>query len=255
MYQVFSVSAFSDNYIWLMVKDNLCAIVDPGESASIIDYVLAHNLVVTDILLTHHHPDHIGGVKELLNQFPKANVFGPNTQRFTMVTKPCSEPMQIQLNCGVELNVIELHGHTRDHIGYYDKTNAFVGDTLFSGGCGRLFEGSPKQMLNALMKLSRLPETTQIYCAHEYTQANLHFAKVADSNNPYLDKYIDLVTQKRQQGIPTIPTDIATELAINPFLRSHKQTIKQTLKQRFALTELPGNEQSFALLRKWKDNF
>ena len=255
MYQVFSVNAFRDNYIWLLVNGNKCAVVDPGESAPVIDYVVEHNLIVTDILLTHHHPDHIGGVEKILSKYPTVNVFGPNTERFTMVTQPCTEPMSIQLTCGIELNVIELHGHTRDHIGYFDDTNAFVGDTLFSGGCGRLFEGTPKQMLNSLTKLSQLPGTTKIYCAHEYTQANLQFAKAADGENPELANYIKEVTRKREQNISTIPTDIATERAINPFLRSSQEAIKQTLKQEFALNEPLDDEQSFALLRKWKDNF
>ncbi len=255
MYQVFEIKALQDNYIWALVQGTNCVIVDPGQSQPVLDFLIENNLTLTDILLTHHHPDHVAGVEELTTEYPNTQVYGPNTARFKMVNFPCQQGTKVTLNAGIELTVIELPGHTIDHIAYHDDTNAFVGDTLFSGGCGRLFEGTPKQMLNSLNKLSQLPANTKVYCAHEYTQANLAFAKAAEQSNQQLELYITEVSKKREQNQSTIPTTIGQELKINPFLRSNKDEIKRTIQQEFDLGNLPTTEESFALLRKWKDNF
>lgn len=255
MYQVSKINAFRDNYIWALVKNDGCAIVDPGEAQPVLDFLEINQLTLTDILLTHHHPDHIGGVQTLIEKFPDAEVFGPATERFSMVTSPCTDDLLIKTKLGAELTVMELPGHTIDHICFVDELHAFVGDTMFSGGCGRLFEGSPAQMHQSLTRLAQLPEETHVYCAHEYTQANLAFALAVESNNDQLAKYISEVELKRSHLESTIPTTIKTELAINPFLRASQNEIKQNLIRHFELSEVPSDLETFTLLRKWKDKF
>lgn len=255
MYQVSKINAFRDNYIWALVKNDRVAIVDPGEAQPVLDFININQLQLTDILITHHHPDHIGGIQTLIEQFPNVEVYGPATERFPMVTVPCTDNLNIETKLGAQLTVIELPGHTIDHICYIDEFHAFVGDTLFSGGCGRLFEGTPEQMMGSLSRLAQLPEETHVYCAHEYTQANLEFAIKVEANNLQLTDYIDEVNSKRTHLEATIPTTIGTELAINPFLRSAKNEIKQSLMQHYELNKQPNDLESFTLLRKWKDNF
>lgn len=255
MYQVSKINAFRDNYIWALVKNDRCAIVDPGDAEPVKEFLAINQLILTDILITHHHPDHIGGVQELLGLYPNANVFGPNTERFPMVTHPCTEGLAIKTNLGADMTIMELPGHTLDHICYIDELHAFVGDTLFSGGCGRLFEGTPEQMHLSLSRLAQLPEETHIYCAHEYTQANLSFAAKVEGNNPDLVAYINEVNSKREHLEATVPTTIKTELAINPFLRANQSEIKRSVMEQYQLNREPDHLQSFTLLREWKDNF
>ena len=255
MYQVSKINAFRDNYIWALVKNDRCAIVDPGDAKPVLDFISINQLTLTDILITHHHPDHIGGIKELIEQFPNVEIFGPATERFPMVTTPCVEGQVINTNLGAELKVFEVPGHTLDHICFVDELHAFVGDTLFSGGCGRLFDGTAAQLMTSLSRLAHLPEETHIYCAHEYTQANLEFALTVESNNASLVNYSTEVNAKRDHLEATIPTTIRTELQINPFLRASHPKIKQKIMQHYQLNELPNDIESFTLLRKWKDNF
>lgn len=255
MYQVSKINAFRDNYIWALVKNDRCAIVDPGDAQPVLDFISINQLTLTDILITHHHPDHIGGIDALIAEFPNVEIFGPATERFSMVTTPCSDGLTINTKLGAELTVFELPGHTIDHICFIDELHAFVGDTLFSGGCGRLFEGTPAQMMKSLNRLGQLPEETHIYCAHEYTQANLAFALTVEDNNPALTNYINEVNAKRDHLEATIPTTIKKELRINPFLRASQPQIKQKIMQHYQLNALPKDLESFTLLRKWKDNF
>ena len=255
MYQVVKINAFRDNYIWAIVNSQQCAIVDPGEAAPVLDFIKRSGLVITDILITHHHPDHIGGIDEILQDNPNINVFGPNTKRFPMVTHPCEDNDNIELTLGFNFKVMALPGHTLDHLGYIDSINAFVGDTLFSAGCGRLFEGSPEQMQQSLLKLASLPEQTQVYCAHEYTEANLAFAKAVEQQNQQRDKYAQTVSVMRQQALASIPTTIARERAINPFLRADQAQIQRRVQEEFHLPKQPDQALTFAKLREWKDNF
>jgi len=257
MYQVIAIPAFSDNYLWALVSnDGYCAIVDPGDAAPVIEFLDKHNYTLTDILLTHHHSDHIGGVNTLLNTYNNIRVYGPNTQRFTMVSNPCDDQDTITLTkLNIELTVMEVPGHTIDHICYFDDQNAFVGDTLFSAGCGRLFEGTPEQMYNSLTKISQLDKNTNIYCAHEYTLANVDFALTVDPSNQDLIDYNLLTKQQRANNISTIPTKLSTQLAINPFLRTSYSQLKQSVKDKFRLTGVISEQACFTYLRKWKDTF
>ncbi|NVK23814.1 MAG: hydroxyacylglutathione hydrolase [Gammaproteobacteria bacterium] len=255
-YQIFRIAAFSDNYIWALVNDKYCAIVDPGEAAPVIEFLIHNKLTLTDILITHHHPDHIGGIDELQQRFAPINIFGPTSDRFPMVTQPCIEGDVINLSANIELNVLELHGHTRDHIGYYDVQHAFVGDTLFSAGCGRLFEGTPEQMFESLQKLQRLGDDIKVFCAHEYTQNNIKFALVVDPNNTALLEYQQKVRTLRNKGAASIPTTIGIERQVNPFLRCHDRSIKHNIEQHFNSNgDIKSDTEYFALLRQWKDNF
>lgn len=257
MYQVIAIPAFSDNYLWALVNnDGYCAIVDPGDAAPVIDFLDKHNYTLTDILLTHHHPDHIGGVNTLINTYENINVFGPSTSRFPMVDKPCKDNDQVLLiKLNIKLTVMEVPGHTRDHICYFDNENLFVGDTMFSAGCGRIFDGSPEQMYNSLTRLTELNKNTNIFCAHEYTLANLAFALTVDQDNQDLIKYNTLAKQQRAQKQATIPTLLSTQLAINPFLRTKNSSLKQTVIDHFNLNSSITDVECFTYLRKWKDKF
>lgn len=256
MYQVKTLPAFNDNYIWLLINNQKqCVVVDPGDASPVLEAIATYDLTLTDILVTHHHKDHVGGIASLLAKFPSTNIYGPSTARFPMVTHPCQSGQKITLKAGMHFNVMELTGHTIDHIGFYDESNAFVGDTMFSAGCGRLFEGSAEQMKSALERIVLLGEEINIYCAHEYTLANLEFASAVEPDNQELTRYLSKVQELRAQNKPSIPTTVATQISVNPFLRSHVNAIKQNVKQHFDLSELPDTQNCFRLLRQWKDNF
>ena len=257
MYSVVRIPAFNDNYLWLLKNElNLAAIVDPGDAKPVLKLLQDQNLELKEILLTHHHPDHIGGVQELLEHFPGAKVFGPDTKRFSMVTHPCKQDDEIKLSISdMPFTVISVPGHTIDHIAYYSKPNIFVGDTLFSSGCGRLFEGTHKQMLTSLKQLSELPNNSQVFCAHEYTLANSTFASHVLPNNGDIEAFKDSVQLKREKSQPTVPTTIAVEKSINPFLLCHTNELQIAIKDKYKLQLKPNELETFTYLRKWKDNF
>lgn len=255
MYQVIPIQAFSDNYIWCLKNDNNAVIVDPGDAAPVISYLTANNLDLAAILVTHHHPDHIGGINELKTHFPDVIVYGPENSKIPQVTQIVKNDECIELaKIDAQFNVIEIPGHTLDHIAYFDDTSLFCGDTLFSGGCGRLFEGSPEQMMHSLEKLTNLPANTAVYCAHEYTLANLSFASHVEPNNADLKRYIATVNKLRENNQPSLPTSIGQELKVNPFIRAHSANIKQTCENHFN-SELTDELSVFTATRKWKDNF
>lgn len=255
-YQVYRIHAFNDNYIWALENNGKCAIVDPGDSAPVIKFLNDNQFELTDILVTHHHNDHIGGIETLKRSYPNINVFGPNTERFSMVNRPCVEGDKLTLNNFIELDVFELFGHTIDHIGYFDSKNAFVGDTLFSVGCGRLFEGSPEQMFNAHKKIVALGSHTKVYCAHEYTLSNIDFALAAEPKNSELIQYKSEVETLRKNQQASIPTTIELQLAVNPFLRTDQKSIHNSLIKQFNLQQQTLTDiECFTYLRKWKDNF
>lgn len=249
------IPAFTDNYIWCIQNGNLCWVVDPGDAAVVIDFCEKQALKLSGILITHHHHDHTGGIKDLLNQFGSIPVIGPSYDNIQHLTQKVAFGETVNLQgIGVTLEVLEVPGHTLDHIAFVGEGCLFCGDTLFSAGCGRLFEGTPKQMLSSLQKLMQLPEQTVVYCTHEYTLANIKFAVEVEPKNQALQDYKEWAQHQRKKGLPTLPTTIKQQKAINPFLRAQQDEIKHNAEQ-YVGTQLPNEEAVFAAVRQWKDNF
>ncbi|HSY29177.1 MAG TPA: hydroxyacylglutathione hydrolase [Burkholderiaceae bacterium] len=253
---VLPVPAFNDNYLWLIHDGKHAAVVDPGDATPILTALGVHKLTLVAILLTHHHADHVGGVQNLL-QHANVPVFGPRAEHISGVTVPLAEGDFVNVTeLNLTLSVLEVPGHTSGHIAYVAPQQhwLFCGDTLFAGGCGRLFEGTPAQMAASLAKLANLPDQTQVYCAHEYTLSNLRFALAADPGNHALQARFSMEQEKRNDGLPTIPSNIGLEKATNPFLRYRERDIVQRLR---ANGQLNSDDPiaAFAALREWKNNF
>lgn len=256
MLNVLTVPAFQDNYLWLIHDGTNAAVVDPGDAAPILDALEAHRLSLAAILLTHHHADHVGGVPALLNRFP-VPVFGPRNDAIPHVTQTLREGDHLTIpEIGLDLDVLDVPGHTKGHIAYFAPKQGwlFCGDTLFAGGCGRLFEGTPEQMVASLTKLAALPDETQIYCAHEYTLSNLRFAKEVEPDNLELKTRIEHEQAKRDRGQPTVPSTIGIEKSTNPFLRFREENIANRL---ITAGRLSSKEPIavFAALRQWKNSY
>jgi hydroxyacylglutathione hydrolase len=253
---VLPVPAFADNYLWLIHDGSRAAAVDPGDAGPILAALEKLGLSLTAILLTHHHADHVGGVGDLLQRFP-VPVFGPRHEAIAGVTQPLSQGDKVSVpGLALELSVLDVPGHTSGHIAYVARQPAwlFCGDTLFAGGCGRLFEGTPAQMADSLDKLAALPDTTLVFCAHEYTLSNLRFAREADPDNPALVARVAAEQAKRDRGLPTLPSSIGLEKATNPFLRYREPAIHDTLE---AKGKISSREPIavFAALREWKNSY
>ncbi len=248
--------AFQDNYLWLIHDGAHAAAVDPGDAAPILAALEAHGLSLAAILLTHHHADHVGGVPELLRHHP-VPVFGPRAEAIAGVTQALVQGDRVTLaQPALQLSVLEVPGHTRGHIAYVASEQGwlFCGDTLFAGGCGRLFEGTPAQMTASLAKLAALPDDTQVYCAHEYTLSNLRFAQHVDPRNAALATRIAAEQAKRERGQPTVPSSIGLEKLTNPFLRYREPAIAEQLR---AAGRLESAEPLavFTALREWKNSY
>lgn len=232
-----SIPALTDNYIWLLAQGTDAWVVDPGDALPVMQVLHEKNLHLKGILLTHHHPDHTGGVAGLLARY-QVPVYGPhNSPVIALISHPLQDGDSIQLgNTG--FTVIAIPGHTLDHIAFYSRAEniLFCGDTLFSAGCGRVFEGTHEQMYASLMKLATLPDETQICCGHEYTVANLCFAATAEPENHDIPEYRKQCDILRDKHLPTLPSTIAQEKKINPFLRcsdSAQFSAMRELKNRF----------------------
>ncbi|MCB1672520.1 MAG: hydroxyacylglutathione hydrolase [Gammaproteobacteria bacterium] len=255
------IPAFADNYIWIFSDPgtNQACVVDPGDSSAVIKYLESHGLTLSTILVTHHHPDHTGGVKDLTNRF-NSKVYGPKNSPFDGIGQELEENNTVSV-FGYQFRILQVPGHTLDHIAYYCESPPsggrpllFCGDTLFAAGCGRIFEGNPVMMFASLQKLAGLPAATEVYCTHEYTLANLKFAATAEPDNPQLQERIAAARITRQRDLPTLPSSIALELATNPFLRC-AETPLLTAASQHAGAELQDPVEVFATLRRWKDQF
>ena len=255
--QIIHIPAFNDNYIWLIkeVSSNDCVVVDPGDAAPVEQRLKDIGGQLSAILITHHHADHIGGVESLLASYPQAKVYAPKNAKYTFKHQTVKESDSfIPEGLNHTFSVIEVHGHTLDHIAYLSEGHVFIGDTLFSAGCGRLFEGSAQQMHQSLGKVKNLPSDTLIYAAHEYTQANLQFALNVEPDNADLQHYQQQVSKLRQMGLPSLPSSLEQQLAINPFLRCNNASIKAAVELE-ELQPLNNEIAVFAGLRSWKDRF
>jgi hydroxyacylglutathione hydrolase len=260
--QVTAIAAFEDNYIWIFGHEGGTdvAVVDPGDAAPVLAALTLSGRKISDILITHHHPDHTGGIRDLLAVYPEARVLGPHNDRIPALTQLVSDNEEVSI-LGCRFNVMAVPGHTLDHVAYFsnDKNNGvqpvvFCGDTLFSSGCGRLREGTPAQLLESLQRLAALPSETLVYCTHEYTLSNLRFALHIEPDNIDYQERMAECTRLRSEGKPTLPSTIARELRTNPFLRCRSESLSAIIQTQFGL--FPASELDvFTHLRRWKDIF
>ena len=272
-YDYVPVPAFEDNYIWVMADGQSAVVVDPGDAAPVEKWLREHGAKLFAILLTHHHADHVGGVASLLRTFSHADlipVYGPAAESIPVVTHPLKGGDVVKLGPPFgEFTVLDVPGHTRGHIAYVqdvggdDLPHVFCGDTLFASGCGRLFEGTPVQMLASLDSLAALPDDTQVHCAHEYTLSNIRFALACEPANLDLQAWDARARGLREQGKPTLPTTIAHEKRVNPFLRADQAAVREHVlasasAQGVALAAAgsAGDRLGvFAAMREWKNTF
>jgi hydroxyacylglutathione hydrolase len=260
MMQVIPVSAFSDNYIWLITNqtpqaDNpaCAAIVDPGDASPVLDALEASQLQPSAILITHHHADHVGGIAGILEHYPNTPVYGPASEFIPHITKALKEGDVVELpEIGLRFDVMDIPGHTAGHIAYYGEGSLFCGDTLFANGCGRVFDGSLSDLHTSLRRIAELPVETLIYCAHEYTLDNIGFAKWVEPDNQDLLDRQEASWALIDQGKATVPSTLELEFKTNPFLRTHLPEVIARAEE-IAGRETQTSEDVFAVLRVWKD--
>ncbi|MDQ3184889.1 MAG: hydroxyacylglutathione hydrolase [Pseudomonadota bacterium] len=258
---IVAIRAFTDNYIWVIRDHCHAVVIDPGDASPVLDYLQQEQLKLIAILNTHHHNDHVGGNAALLRQFT-VPVYGPANESIPTVTHHLKESADHESEDGnaylpefsLTLRVLDIPGHTSGHIAYYGSNLLFCGDTLFGCGCGRLFEGTARQMVDSLQKLADLPKKTEVYCGHEYTLNNILFARVVEPGNEVLIERETTVEALRKQNIPTLPSTIGMEKATNPFLRCDQPEI---IRNASVYTGKPLSDpvSVFSAIRDWKNHF
>lgn len=255
MLESIPVPALSDNYIWLLhqpgARDAL--VVDPGEAKPVLEAIQRHGLAPAAILITHHHGDHVGGLGEVASQYPQAPIYGPAAERVDGVTKTVGGGDCVEIDAlGVTFDVIDTPGHTAGHISFHGGGALLCGDTLFAGGCGRVFEGTAGQMLDSLDRLAALPDATKGCCGHEYTLKNLAFARAVEPDNDAITEREARAKALRDAGEPTVPFELASERETNPFLRCDEPAVWSAAEAQ-AGRSLNERSEVFGALRKWKN--
>jgi hydroxyacylglutathione hydrolase len=258
MLEIVPLSAFQDNYIWTLRdadrKNSHVAVVDPGEARPVKEYLAREGLTLTAILATHHHPDHVGGIAELV-AMTKVPVFGPKGEPIPALTDPVGQGDKVEIPAlKATFSVLDIPGHTRAHVAYYGLESLFCGDTLFACGCGRVFEGTAEQMLASLSKLAALPDATKVYCGHEYTLANIKFARAVDPDNSVLAAREERAKRLRAAGRPTLPSTLGEERATNPFLRCAEPVVVESANK-YLGARVADPVRVFAAIREWKNRF
>jgi hydroxyacylglutathione hydrolase len=252
--KIIPIPAFNDNYIWLY-HNNLTKeawVVDPGDAEPVINALEQYQLKLAGILLTHHHADHSGGILELTRHYKGITVIGSHHSAIPFITHHVKESDTVSCS-PFTFSVFEIPGHTLDHIAFYNNEVLFCGDTLFSIGCGKIFEGTPEQMYQSLNKLMQLPDNTNMYCGHEYTLANLYFAQHVEPNNSLISDKIVAIKEYLKTNNASLPSTLLTEKQLNPFLRCHQPSIINAVRHHFN-KDLNSPIEVFALLREWKNN-
>ena len=226
--RVIALKAFKDNYIWAIVNDTQRSFscIDPGDATPVLNFAKQHQLNLKNILITHHHDDHAAGIADLLAHYPEANVYGPSDPRLPLIQHTVYDNNLITID-QLRFKVLSIPGHTRTHIAYEEPANAwlFCGDTLFSAGCGRVFDGTIEQLHHSIQQLKQLPDQTKIYCGHEYTAQNLDFAAHVEPQNQHIQSYINELSYHAPAC--TLPSTIGLEKNINPFMRTHEPSVQQ----------------------------
>lgn len=261
--QVHAIPAFTDNYLWTLVEGDSAVVVDPGDAAPVARFLDERRLTLAAILVTHHHPDHVGGLAPLLRR-GDVPVYGPaaESSRIRLLSHALDDGDAVEVH-GRRFEVMSVPGHTLGHIAYYcagttgneEPGILLCGDTLFSAGCGRLFEGTPEQMHTSLTRLAALPLQTQVYCTHEYTLANLAFAQAVEPENGDVAAHVAQVRAWRAAGRPSLPSTLALEHRINPFLRIREPQVRHAVRERGEPETVASDVAVFAALRRWKDSF